>query len=177
MRKVILFIAMSLDGYIADPKGSVHWLTGQEPEADNDDSYAAFEKDIDTVIMGWNTYHQVTTELSPETWVYGHLQSYVITHRECPSSANITFVSTDPCALVDQLKQQDGKDIWICGGAQLIRQLMEKDKIDRYHISIIPSILGDGIPLFHSRNQEMRLRLLKSKSNNGITELLYERQT
>lgn len=175
MRKVILFIAMSLDGYIADQDGSVHWLTGQDPNADSDDSYATFEKTIDTVIMGWKTYHQITTELSPEQWVYDRLKSYVITHRECPPFANITFLSTDPCTLVDELKQKEGKDIWICGGADLVRQLIEKDKIDRYHISVIPTLLGDGIPLFSSQNHQIRLRLLKAQSVNGIMEMVYEK--
>ena len=70
MKKISLFIAMSLDGYIADSKGSVEWLTGQGNDEDNIDSYSEFVKDIDTVVMGWNTYHQIVTELSPEDWVY-----------------------------------------------------------------------------------------------------------
>lgn len=65
MRKISLFIAMSLDGYIADSKGSVEWLTGQSND-DSIDAYSEFVKDIDTVIMGWNTYHQIITKLSPD---------------------------------------------------------------------------------------------------------------
>ena len=75
MKKISLFIAMSLDGYIADSKGSVEWLTGQGNDEDNIDSYSEFVKDIDTVVMGWNTYHQIVTELSPEDWVYDNLCS------------------------------------------------------------------------------------------------------
>ena len=70
MKKISLFIAMSLDGYIADSKGSVKWLNGQGTDGDNIDVYSEFVKDIDTVIMGWNTYHQIITELSPDEWVY-----------------------------------------------------------------------------------------------------------
>ena len=93
MRKTVLFIAMSLDGYIADTDGKVDWLTGQDNDAESDDSYTDFIKGVDTVIMGWKTYHQVTTELSPGQWVYNNLQSYVITHRECAPTSNITFIS------------------------------------------------------------------------------------
>ncbi len=77
MRKIVLFIAMSLDGYIADINGKVDWLAGQDSDVENDDSYADFVKNIDTVIMGWTTYHQIVTELSPGQWVYDNLQSYV----------------------------------------------------------------------------------------------------
>lgn len=69
MKKISLFIAMSLDGYIADSKGSVDWLARQGNEDENVDAYSEFVKDIDTVIMGWNTYHQIVTELSPKEWV------------------------------------------------------------------------------------------------------------
>ena len=73
MRQTVLYIAMSLDGYIADRNGGVEWLTGQDGGADAGDSYTEFTKEIDTVVMGWNTYHQVTTELAPGEWVYEEL--------------------------------------------------------------------------------------------------------
>ena len=70
MRRVVLFIAMSLDGYIADSEGGVDWLKGQDENAENVDVYSDFVKDVDTVVMGWNTYHQIVTELSPSEWIY-----------------------------------------------------------------------------------------------------------
>ena len=82
MRKVILYIAMSLDGYIADKNGGVDWLSGQGAEGAEEGTYSEFIKGIDTVVMGWNTYVQVKTELSPEIWPYEELTSYVITHRK-----------------------------------------------------------------------------------------------
>ena len=69
MRKVSLFIAMSLDGYIADSKGGVDWLNGHGNYDENTDTYSEFAKTIDTILMGWNTYHQIVTELSPMEWV------------------------------------------------------------------------------------------------------------
>lgn len=85
MRKVSLFIAVSLDGYIADADGKVDWLEGQESTGAESESYDNFIKDIDTVIMGWNTYNQIITELSPDEWVYSGLNTYVITHKEMKS--------------------------------------------------------------------------------------------
>ena len=70
MRSIILYIAMSLDGYIADREGGVDWLAGQEPGQDMPDSYSTLLERIDTVLLGWNTYHQLTTQLSPEQWPY-----------------------------------------------------------------------------------------------------------
>lgn len=69
MRKTILYIAVSLDGYIADAAGAVDWLTGHSTAETEFDSYGQFAKTIDTVILGWNTYHQITTELSPGAWI------------------------------------------------------------------------------------------------------------
>ncbi len=176
MRNIVLFIAMSLDGYIADTNGSVDWLMGQDSAAENNDSYAAFGQTIDTVIMGHTTYQQVTTELSPEKWVYENLQSYIITHRQYPSKPSIRFMSVNPCTLVKDLKKKNGKDIWICGGASIIRQLMRENLIDRYHISVIPTILGGGIPLFGTVPSEIKLRLVSAASSNSITELVYEKK-
>lgn len=62
MRKIVLFIAMSLDGYIADSNGGVDWLKGQSDDTENIDVYSQFVKDVDTILMGWNTYHQVTSK-------------------------------------------------------------------------------------------------------------------
>lgn len=176
MRKIILFIAISLDGYIADLNGNVDWLRGEDTDSENIDTYSEFIKDIDTVIMGWNTYEQIVTELSPTEWVYSNLTTYVITHRELSSSDKIKFVSQDPCCLLQQMMFEPGKDIWICGGADIVQQLMVRDMIDKYYISIIPTLLGKGIPLFGSLKNETRLSLIKTQNYNGIVELIYERK-
>lgn len=176
MRNVTLFIAMSLDGYIAGNDGNINWLHGQEPERDDMVSYDEFVKSIDTVIMGWNTYHQIAVELSPETWMYNDLKSYVLTHRELPATEQIEFVNRDVCELVVALKKEVGKDIWICGGANTIQPLIRGKLIDKFHISIIPTILGDGIRLFGTPGTETELKLVKTQSYNGITDVIYERR-
>lgn len=175
-RKVILYIAMSLDGYIADKNGNVDWLEGQESKEENTDSYSEFVRNVDTVFMGYNTYHQVVTKLSPDRWIYADFKTYVITHRSMKSSERICFTDEPLENVLKEVKQEKGKDIWICGGAQIIRQLMEKDLIDQYYISVIPTILGSGIRLFDSPEKERKLSLIQTRAYNGIVEVIYERR-
>lgn len=171
-----LYIAVSLDGYIADSGGKVDWLNGQDRDGENIGTYSAFVKDVDTVVMGWNTYHQVATELSPNEWVYSPLTSYIITHRALPSTENLKFVQDDPCSVVQRLKRESGRGIWICGGAGIIHPLVRAGLIDEYYISIIPTLLGSGIRLWGETDQEIKLKLVRTQSYNGITELVYIRR-
>lgn len=175
MRRIALFIAMSLDGYIADSNGSVAWLESQGND-DDFDAYSEFIKSVDTVLMGWNTYHQIVTELSPEEWVYENLVTYVFTHKRYISSNQIRFTSESPTDVVRALKSQAGKDIWACGGANLVQQLMDEDLIDYFHITVIPTLLGSGIRLFGKTAHEVKLRLLGTRSYNGMTDLVYTRR-
>jgi dihydrofolate reductase len=176
MREIVLFIAASLDGYIADASGKVDWLEGQEEQTEMPDVYGEFIKEVDTVIMGWNTYHQIVTELSPDEWVYKGLTSYVITHRTVCSTEEIRFTDENPRELVRRLQKENGKSIWICGGANLIGQLIQENLIDRYYITVIPILLGRGIRLFPSGKQEIKLRLESVQNYNGITDLVYCRR-
>ncbi len=176
MRRTILYIAMSLDGYIADEFGRVKWLEGQDPADENEGTYPEFIQTVDTVIMGWKTYHQIVTELSPDEWVYSNLTTYVITHHEKEPEEKIRFVQDSPVSLIRNLKNSEGRDLWICGGAEIVRQLMQDDLIDRFYISVIPIVLGDGIRLFGKSEKRLELKLLDTRSWNGITELRYEMQ-
>ena len=176
MRKIILYIAMSLDGYIADKNGGVDWLSGQDAEEEDEGTYSEFVQGVDTVVMGWNTYAQLRTELSPKIWPYEELISYVITHRDEKSTDNIKFVGEEPCELIARLKEMPGKDIWICGGSSIIQPLIRENLIDEYRISVIPTILGDGILLFGNWKTELQLRLKETKMYNGIAELVYTRR-
>lgn len=184
-RDVVLYIAMSLDGYIADRDGGVSWLEtcgeatldeGDAVAQAQEDAYVAFEQSVDTVVLGWNTYHQIVTELSPDHWVYGSLQSYVVTHRGCGDLPGIAFTDDDPCDLVDRLRREPGRDIWVCGGASIIRQLMRKDLIDVYRVSVVPVVLGGGIKLFGGLDEPLPLRPARTESCGGIVELIYRRR-
>ena len=176
MRRVTLYIAMSLDGYIADRGGGVDWLKGEREEAETPDVYGEFIREVDTVLMGYNTYRQVTQELSPGQWIYSDLTAYVFTHRRLDSSEGIFFTDEDPGELLERLKAEEGKTIWVCGGADLIRQLMDGDLIDQYYITVIPLLLGEGIRLFGRGGRELPLHLLRTQSYNGMTDLVYERR-
>ena len=125
-RHTVLFIAMSLDGYIADANAGVDWLEGQNPEEGDGNSYDNFIREIDTVVMGWNTYRQIATELSPQQWVYEGLTSYVLTHRKIEKMDGIIFTDESPCGLIQRLRRKPGKDIWICGGSKYGRAVDER---------------------------------------------------
>lgn len=174
MRKVVLYIAKSLDGYIADFKGDVDWLTGQDEENTDPGSYPEFIKTVDTVILGYKTYHQVTTELSPDSWVYSGMKSYVVTSKKIESTDEIIFTNENLTDLISRLKKQEGKDIWICGGASIVNQLLGLNLIDEFYISIIPTILGSGIRLFEEHNKEIKLELINTRNYNGIVDLQYK---
>ena len=90
MRKTVLYIGMSLDGYIADRGGGVGWMDGQDGGG-TEESYAGFLAAVDTVVMGWNTYHQIVTELSPGQWPYEGLSCYVLTSRSLPDLKEIQW--------------------------------------------------------------------------------------
>lgn len=176
MRRVCLFIAMSLDGCIADRAGGVDWLQGCGPEGEPVDAYEEFIAQVDTILMGWNTYHQIVTELSPQAWVYEGRMTYVLTHRSMADTEQIRFTDQAPAELVRRLRMQPGQDIWICGGAALVQQLMQEDLIDRYIITLVPLVLGGGIRLFGEMEQAIPLRLIRSRICQGMTELTCERR-
>lgn len=176
MRNVTLYIAVSLDGYIADSTGSVDWICGQGDTAETEDTFTSFFSKVDTVIMGRKTYNQIVTELSPNLWPYTGATTYVLTHhKEVSETESIRFKNTDACRLVEELKQEAGKDIWICGGAEVVKQLIEKNIIDTYHLAIIPVILGSGIRLFDG-SPKIGLALAETKKYNGIMEVVYNRR-
>ena len=176
MRKVILFIAMSLDGFIADAYGHVDWLSGQRPNEDDMRTYKEFIKGVDSVVMGWKTYHQIVTELSVEDWFYKDLNSFVITHHDIVSNEKITAVHGDICAFVETLKKEEGKNIWICGGASVARQLLKENRIDKLWLSVIPTVLGKGVRLFPGLHRELPLKLVATEHYNGIVDLVYEKR-
>ncbi len=177
MKEIVLYIATSLDGYVADPQGDVSWLVGDGSEPENVGTYPAFYEQVDTVVLGYSTYHQVVTELSPDSWVYAGKQSYVITHRAEQSTDQITFTNEDPCALIERLRSLDGEGkVWICGGASIAQQLIEANLIDRYRIAVIPTILGKGIRLWAELSSPLNLKLEATHSYNGMCEMEYSRR-
>lgn len=176
MRQTILYIAMSLDGFIADRQGGVDWLDSQDPANDAPGSYPDFIQTVDTVLMGRNTYDQVTQVLSPGHWPYTGLCTFVLTHRPADDRAGVQFVDEDAPHLLACLRAQQGKDIWVCGGASLARDCIRADCIDQYRITVIPVLLGQGLRLFSGDGPCIPLRLLSVVTAGGTTELTYVRR-
>ena len=175
MRKVILYIAISLDGYVADNNGSVDWLGGVDVDYAGDYGYDDFITNVDTVVMGGRTYRQVVQELSPDVWPYAGLQSYVLTRQPLPDKNEIHFVTQSPVQLVERLRHQSGKDIWICGGAEIAQQLMVHNLIDEYDLSVMPCLLGDGVRLF-GKMPSLQLDLISANAENGVVRYQYKRR-
>lgn len=178
-RKTILYIAVSVDGYIADEKDSVEWISGHDNNGQNEDTFTPFFESVDTIIMGRKTYNQIVQELSPNHWPYDGAKTFVITHNieKDDSEHDVCFCDVPASRLVAEMRQSNGKNIWICGGAQIVRELIAKDLIDTYHLAIIPVILGKGTRLFDSTSRPVELTLTYTKDYNGIIELIYNRRT
>ena len=165
MRKINLFIASSLDGYIARSDGSVDWL----PE-NTASGYERFIKSIDTVVMGKKTYDQVLTF---GDYPYKDKKSYVLTRsNDYRYNENIEFV-LDAEKLVKALLSDTGTNIWLIGGAEVISTFVNLGFVDEIILSIVPVVLGKGIPLFKDIEKEVKLELIKTTDYDALVELHY----
>lgn len=162
-----LYIATTLDGYIADKNDNLQWLF--DVEGDGDNGYGEFFNTVDTVIMGMNTYHWLL-ENEPGEWGYEGKTCYVLTRQNLVSSEFVTFVTFDD--LIKILPTIKG-NIWNVGGGEVIRLFLEKHLIDEIQITIAPVILGDGIPLFPKGNYAEQLKLIDTKTYGQFVELHY----
>lgn len=176
MGKIVLYLAMSVDGYIADAQGGVDWLGGDGSRPDATGSYPAFYETVDAIVMGWSTYHQIVTQLSPDNWPYEGRPCYVVTHREESDWDVICFWKDGLTALADKLKAQYEGNIWICGGASVAGQLLKEGRIDQLWLSVIPVVLGNGLRLFPELSQALPLKLVGTQQYNGIVDLIYEKR-
>jgi dihydrofolate reductase len=169
-RKVIVFIAMSLDGFIAKRNDDLSFLSIVEQKSE-DYGYSEFIKTVDTVILGRKTYDKVLSFGIP--FPHAGKKTFVITHSNRPSSGNINFTPNLESLILD-LKKEAGKNIFVDGGAEIINQLMQQNFIDEFIISIIPVLLGEGIELFKPARRERRLILVSAKSfEKGLVQLHY----
>jgi dihydrofolate reductase len=144
-KKLCLFIAMSLDGYIAKPDGDISFLDEMNQE-DEDYGYSAYMETIDTIILGRKTYDKIRS-MGVEN-PYGNRDVYVLTRTQREKSGKTIFYSADLKELAMTLKSKTGKNIYCDGGAEIVQQLLNMDLIDEMTISIVPVILGSGIRLF-----------------------------
>lgn len=165
MGKVILYIASSFDGYIAKENGDIDWLPQNTPSG-----YDEFYKTIDTVIMGKKTYDQVLTF---GAYPYKGKNSFVFTKNDTlTKDENVEFVSNVK-EFTRNLISSSKKNIWLIGGSELLSFLLNHKLVDEIILSIIPVVLGKGIPLFKNINQETKLELIKTTQYAGLVELRY----
>ena len=176
MRTLSLFIASSLDGYIAQPNDDLSFLKLVEKEGE-DYGYSEFVSTIDTIILGRKTYDWVLREIGTSHYDNGERDVYVITRNERPASGRTTFYTGNLTELVQKLKNENGKNIYCDGGAEIINELLKSDLIDVLIISIVPILLGNGIRLFKDGRPEQKLQFVSTKTfDTGLTQLHYKRK-
>lgn len=173
-RQVVLYIAMSVDGFIADASDNIDFLSVVEKEGE-DYGYAAFSNTIDTVIIGRKTYQKVV-DMGFE---YPHLDKpvYVVSRTPQPQQGHLRYYSGDLKALITQLKAQEGKDIYCDGGAEVVNALLREGLIDSCIISIVPVFLGSGIRLFDDNRPFVNLVCVRTTTYpSGLVQLHYKKQ-
>ena len=172
-RKLFLYIAMSLDGFIAKRDDDISFLSQVEKEGE-DYGFATFMESVHTIIVGRKTYDKILS-MGIE-WPYGSREVYVLTRSPKPDSVTRHFYSGELSDLISKLKIQGGKNIYCDGGAETVHHLLLDDLIDELIISIIPHLLGDGISLFKGGLQEKTLRLASADSyEKGLVQIHYIR--
>jgi dihydrofolate reductase len=170
MRKVKLFIASSLDCYIAREDGGTDWLY-----TDADYGYAKFYDSIDTIIVGRKSYDQ---SLTFDIYPYKGKKVYVFSRKKERKNNNeqdVEYIDTNIQDFVTSLTQSIGKDIWLLGGGEIVSVLLNAGLVDEIILSIHPIILGTGIPLLRNIQKEVNLKLENSLSfESGLTQLSYK---
>jgi len=172
-RKVIVFIATSLDGYIATEEDSLDWLFKVEGEGDN--GYSEFYETVDTIIFGRRTYDWLM-EHEKVNFPYKDNKCYVFTKSKQEPNNDVEFVDGSIAELIDELKGTEGKNIWVVGGRGLIASFVKENLVDEFIITIAPTIIGKGIPLFSKQNMEIELDLIDSRRFNQFVQLHYKKK-
>ncbi|WP_289057699.1 dihydrofolate reductase family protein [uncultured Flavobacterium sp.] len=174
MRKIKLFIAVSLDGYIAKPNDDLSFLKLVEKEGE-DYGYEEFTSEIDTIIIGRKTYDYVLKEIGESHYDNGQRDVYVITRTERPQIGRTFFYTGNITELIKRLKTEKGKNIYCDGGAEIINELLKNGLIDEFTISVVPILLGNGTRLFKDERPEQMLELKSVKTfETGLAQLNYK---
>ncbi|WP_129710554.1 dihydrofolate reductase family protein [Priestia megaterium] len=170
-KKIAVYIAASLDGYIARENGEIDWLESVEGEGDN--GYEAFYQTCDAVIMGKATYDHVL-KLTSE-FPYSDKKCYVFSRSVQGENQHVEFVNESVASFLNSLNQ-DNKKIWLVGGSDILADFLTAKRVDEFIISVIPVLLGGGIPLFKQGIPEMNLKFTHMKQYGQIAQLYYEKE-
>ncbi|MDF2556176.1 MAG: riboflavin biosynthesis protein RibD [Bacillales bacterium] len=172
-RKIILNLAMSIDGYIADENGGYDWIVGDGSnhlDTIQKWDFNKFLENVDVVVAGKNCYDQ---NILGE---YKDKKVLVATSKEMEDHDNYRFIKDDIVQTVLEERKLPGKDIYLFGGGKLVDHFMKADVVDEIIIGIIPTILGKGIPLFLNNGQEIKLKMDEYIFENGIAILKYSKR-
>ena len=170
-RKLIVYIAVSLDGYIAKPGDDLSFLSIVQIKGE-DYGYSEFIKTIDTVIMGRKTFDWVMKEISAVP--HPDKETYIITRSPKPDIGKTKFFTGNLKKLVLNLKQMKGKNIYCDGGAEIVHEMLKYKLVDELIISVIPILLGNGVRLFKDGRPEQNLKLnLAQNYKSGLVQLRY----
>ena len=175
MRKIKLYIAASIDGYIADIDGGLDWLSAYPITPELNYGYNEFFNSVDSVIMGGRTYRDIL--YMDVIYPYKDKISYIITrNKKNNPKEGIHLISENIIEAITDLRNKEGKDIWLVGGGEIISMLLDNDLIDEMIITILPIILGSGIPLFPNTAKESTWKLHNThKYNNNVLQVEYHR--
>ena len=176
-RKIIVEMAVSADGFIARPDGSVDWLDRPTPKGGY--GMGEFYRSIDTILWGRKTY-EVALEFQkkgvPGSAFDTRLKNYVFTRTLPKSTAphGLEFVNEPVRAFATRLRTTPGKDIWMMGGGGIIGSFLDEGQIDEFVLTVIPTFIGEGIPMIAPRHRTVPLKLIKSKEfSDGVIKLHY----
>ena len=170
-RKVVLYIASSLDGYIATKEHNLDWLFSVEGEGDN--GYSKFYETVDTILIGRVTYDWIM-EHENGNFPYKGKECYVFSRTKKEENEHVTFVDEDIAPFMKDLKSKNGKSIWLVGGGELLVNFIKENLVDELFITVAPRLLGKGIPLFKSSDFQTSLTLISINRFNQFAELHYE---
>lgn len=178
MRKIIVDLAITLDGFIEGPNGEIDWCIMEE-----DMGFDAFLSGIDTIFYGrisydlWGQFQpgEEASETERKIWQAVHSKEKYVFSKHPKADTLATFIHTDIAGKVKEIKSKPGKNIWLYGGAQLITTFINAGLIDVYRLSVHPVVLGAGKPLFAHVKNRFNVTLLKAQSfRSGVTLLVYD---
>ena len=170
-RKFIVYVAVSADGFIARPDGSVDWLDRPRPKGNY--GMGAFYRSIDTCVLGRKTYDLSVSFGMAEG--YTGKKNYVFSRTlSKAASPKVSIVSEDLPVFAERLRLEKGRDIWLVGGSELVAAFLDSGQVDEFIIHVIPKMIGEGIPLVAARHRDLGLKLLATKSfPDGVVKLHY----